>query len=681
MSAIAGPAPNKGDLEKRIFELEAELELLRASGANGEDDLFRTMYESSNVGIARVALDFTILEANRAYCGMLGYSEEELIGKTLQEITAPESIPENIEKQKQLRDLKIDSFRMEKEFIRKDGSQAWGLLHASVIKNRQGEAQYFLGSVADITDRKKVEAELRESEFKYRTLFENMEQGVFYQKDTGEMFDANSRALELFGLTRDEFLGRTSMHPEWKVFDEEGNPLKPEDYPSRKTLSTGRAIRDQVVGVYNPRKKQMVWLSVSAIPQCGHDHELPCQVFVTLHDLTALRNMQRRLSQSHKLEAIGTLAGGIAHDFNNLLSVVLGNAELAVSDTPHDSPAAESLLEIQSAGMRARDVVRQLLEFAKPEGKRKQLVDFIGIVQESIRFLRATIPSTVDIQVKILINKAPVMADPSNLYQVMINLCTNAAHAMAGRGGVLGVNVARHESNGEDPDFFALAPGEYVRLSVSDTGIGMDAQTQNKIFDPYFTTRDVGEGAGMGLAVVHGILETHGGRIHVESEPEKGSTFTVVFPLASALPTAPALSGNGYEGGNERILLVDDEASVLRTVNMMLERLGYQVTPYNDALEALKAFKERPEDFDAIVTDMTMPGLTGVLLAEEAIAVKPGVPVVLCTGYSENIDEETAKDQGISAFIMKPVVRREMARVIRFALDGAGSSGRAVKSG
>ena len=681
MNEVASRPSTRGDLEKRILELESETALLRARLNHGGDDLFRKMYESSTVGIARVALDFSILEANEAYCRMLGYSEKELIGKTLQEITAPESIPENLQKQRQLRDLEIDSFRMEKEFIRKDGSQAWGLLHAGIIKNAAGEAQYFLGSVVDITNRKRVAAELRESENKYRTLFENMEQGVFYQKNTGEFFDVNSRALELFGLTRDEFLGRTSKHPDWEVFDEEGNPLPPEDHPSTKVFQSGRAVRDQVVGVYNPLKKQVVWLSVSVVPQRFNDQALPSQVFVTLHDLTALKNMQKRLAQTHKLEAIGTLAGGIAHDFNNLLSVILGNAELAISDASPDASIAESLLEIQSAGMRARDVVRQLLEFARPESKKRQQVDFINIAQESIRFLRATIPSTVDIQVKILINQAPLMANPSGLYQLMINLCTNASHAMADHGGVMRVSVDRYENNGSDSRFLGLPQGEYVRLSISDTGVGMDAQTQSKIFDPYFTTREVGSGSGLGLAVVHGIVETHGGRIHVESEPGKGSTFIVVLPLTLAAPISPMLSKNERQGGNERVLLVDDEASVLRTVSMMLERLGYRVTPCSDGLKALNRFRDRPEDFDAIVTDMTMPGLTGAALAREAISIKPGVPVVLCTGYSEKMDAEAAEALGAKAFIMKPVVRREMARVMRFALDEAGSPGLAVKPG
>jgi CheY-like chemotaxis protein len=343
---------------------------------------------------------------------------------------------------------------------------------------------------------------------------------------------------------------------------------------------------------------------------------------------------------------------------------------MAMMELSSNNPIQHNLRSIYKAGERARDLVKQILTFARKREEEKAPIKISTIVKEVIRFLRSTIPSTIDIQHDFRTEKDIVLADPTQMNQIVMNLCTNAAHAMREKGGVLEVGLFR-EYIGPDEikRFIGLGPGHYVRLTVTDSGPGIPFDIIDKIFEPYFTTKDPGEGTGMGLAVVHGIVQNYGGDIAVESKPGKGTTFHVLLPCIEA--EAPLARETKIElpKGKEHILLIDDEKVIVDIIQSMLENLGYKITARTSSIEALEAFRNKPEKYDLVITDMTMPNMTGKDLAKELMAIRSDIPIILCTGFSEQIDEIRAKGMGIRAFIMKPVIARDIANTIREVLD------------
>jgi len=381
-------------------------------------------------------------------------------------------------------------------------------------------------------------------------------------------------------------------------------------------------------------------------------------------------DLEENLRQSQKMEAIGTLAGGIAHDFNNILAAIIGYSEVAMDDIPESSPARQSIQEILNAGIRAKELIRHILTFSRKSEQNYAPVQVHLIVKEALKLLRASIPSSIDIRQDIDCQCGTIIANPTELHQIIINLCTNAAQEMENKDGVLSVSLEQldlpSDNLQKDP---TLTPGPYVKLSVSDTGHGIDPDNIDRIFDPYFTTKEVGKGSGMGLAVVHGIVKRHNGMITIESKPAEGTTFNVFFPKAGEVEQQTIKEIDILPTGNERILLVDDDESVVNAIKQLLEGLGYQVTPKNCGRETLELFSAQPNAFDLIITDQTMPEMTGEQLAKELIDLKPEVLIILCTGYSSVIDDKKAKTIGIREFIMKPVDKKELAITIRKVLD------------
>jgi len=369
------------------------------------------------------------------------------------------------------------------------------------------------------------------------------------------------------------------------------------------------------------------------------------------------------------MESVGTLAGGIAHDFNNILGIILGNAELAMDDVPEWNPAKFNLKEIRTASLRAKDVVRQLLSFARKTRLEKKPTNIVSIVKESLKLLRSSIPTSIEIHRNISADIDTILADPTQINQVLINLCTNANHAMPD-GGIIDVILKSVELNenvtAQYPD---LNPGRYVSLTVSDTGHGIPKEDMDRIFDPYYTTKDVGKGTGMGLAVVHSIVKEHNGIITVKSEPGKGTTFTIFFP---AVDKEAVVESEPYEKlpmGNEKILFIDDEESIVNIARQMLERLGYEVDAKMSSIEALELFRFKPDQFDLVITDLTMPKMTGDKLVREILTIRPDIPVILCTGFSEKIDEKKATALGATDYIEKPVNQHDLAFKVREVLD------------
>ncbi len=381
--------------------------------------------------------------------------------------------------------------------------------------------------------------------------------------------------------------------------------------------------------------------------------------------LDRLQESEARLRQAHKLEAVGTLAGGIAHDFNNILSIIIGNTDLALLKAPEDSPIHHNLKSIETASFRAKAVVKQLLSFSRTSAAAREPVRLDALVVESVNLLRASLPAAIDIKTEIDDGVSPIEADPTQIHQILINLCTNAAQAMEAGGGALTVGLRETAA----PDKSGK-PARLVHLSVADTGHGMDGDIQERVFDPYFTTKEVGKGTGLGLAVVHGIVANHGGEVHIDSKTGEGTRVTASFPALEARPAPPPAAPPAVHGGGERILFVDDEPGLAAMSRGLMEHLGYKVAADTDPLAALARFQADPHAFDLVITDLTMPGMTGDRLAGEIRAIRRDIPMVLCSGYADRVTPPLSGSAGGWVPLEKPFDQRDLASAIRQALNG-----------
>jgi nitrogen-specific signal transduction histidine kinase/ActR/RegA family two-component response regulator len=389
-------------------------------------------------------------------------------------------------------------------------------------------------------------------------------------------------------------------------------------------------------------------------------------------DITDLQSLERQLQHAQKMEAIGTLAGGIAHDFNNILSPILGYVEMMMTKLPTENPLQRDLQQVYTSANRAKELVKQILTFSRQSESEVHPLNVLPVIKEALKLLRASIPSNIEIKEKIPSDCPPILADPTRIHQILMNLCTNAYQAMLETGGVLGVSLTSAEIGSLNLfNKYELNPGLHVILEVSDSGPGIPKDITEKIFDPYFTTKGKGEGTGLGLAVVHGIVKNYKGAITVYSEPGGGSVFRVYLPAITMDPTAKPLATKALPlpVGTERILLVDDEKSIVEMEAELLRGLGYKVTEFTNSETALETFRINPNDFDLICTDMTMPKITGDLLTNEILRIRPKIPVILCTGFSELISEKTAVELGVKKYLTKPVSMKTFANSVRQVLD------------
>jgi PAS domain S-box-containing protein len=378
------------------------------------------------------------------------------------------------------------------------------------------------------------------------------------------------------------------------------------------------------------------------------------------------KKVEAQLRQAQKMEALGTLTGGIAHDFNNILAAIIGFAEMVVEDLPQDGQEVRRLKNVLKAAMRGRDLIRQMLTFSRKTEIEKKPLKLSSIMKETLKLLRASIPTTIKIEGHIQEESGLILADPTQIQQVLMNLTTNAAYAMRDKGGTLSLELsACRPAEGEIPD---APPGRYMKLTVQDTGIGMKPDIVDKIFDPFFTTKQREEGTGLGLSVVHGIVHQCEGHITVESEPGTGTTFTVYFPAIQEEPEEHVQAETAIPGGRERILFVDDEEMLVEMSQGLLEKVGYEVVTTTSSIEALSLIRNDPSKFDIVITDQTMPDMTGITLAQEILGLRPDIPIILCTGHSESVSSERARNIGIREFLMKPLTKRELAGAIGRAL-------------
>ena len=384
-----------------------------------------------------------------------------------------------------------------------------------------------------------------------------------------------------------------------------------------------------------------------------------------------LARSEKQLQQVDKLQAIGTLAGGIAHDFNNILFPIIGYTQMVIEDVSEDSQIRKNLEEVLSATNRAKDLVTQILAFSRQSSQEYRPLRIQPLIKEALKLLRASIPSTIEIAHHIDSACGATLGDPTQIHQVIMNLCTNAFHAMQETGGKLEINLKEVDIDADDLlAKIGMKPERYLQLEVIDTGHGMKPAVLERIFEPYFSTKEQGKGTGLGLSVTHGIVKSHGGDIRVSSKPGKGTTFQVYLPLIkySAVEIENVISETAAIG-SECVLLVDDEAQIVKLEQQALQRLGYQVTSRTSSLEALETFRKKPEKFDLVITDMTMPHMTGMELAPELMRIRPDIPIILCSGFSEMINEEKVKAIGIREYVLKPVAMSVLAKKIRKVLD------------
>ncbi len=514
----------------------------------------------------------------------------------------------------------------------------------------------FISLLVDIEERYKAE----ETRRRLVTAIEQARESIVITDNRGVIEYVNPAFTDVTGYGRDEVIGLTPRIIRSGEHDTDFYRTIWE------TITAGRVWQGRIV---NRRKDGTLFTEAATISPVRNTIGKITHFVAVKRDITHEVELEAQLRQAQKMEAIGTLAGGIAHDFNNILGAILGFTDMALLHCDPGSPLHENLLHIRKGGKRAADLVQQILTFSRMTTAEKEPVPVVPLVRESLKLLRASLPATIEIEQELDAAGMNVLANPVKIQQVVMNLCTNAFHAMREQGGLLTVHLGTVPA-AECRRMLTSVRGDCVRLTVSDTGTGIDADTMERIFDPFFTTKGPGEGTGLGLSVVHGIVRDLGGTITVSSEPGEGTTFTVILP-AVRKDLSPVLANlnEPLPGGTEHILIVDDEKDILETCKMMLQHLGYAVTLCGRPLEAVALVREQHELYDLVITDQTMPKMTGTELIGEMLSIRPGLPIILCTGYSDKVNEEVARRAGARRLLMKPVELRKLARAIREVLD------------
>lgn len=522
--------------------------------------------------------------------------------------------------------------------------------------------------LADMTwetvSRKRAEEEIIRREIFLNTIIENIPNMIFVKKAADLKFVRINKAGEMLtGFSKEELIHKT----DYDVF-----PKNEADFftgKDREALRKGELL-DIPEETIQTQKNGTRILHTKKIPLFDQNGQ-PEYLLGISEDITERKQLEEQLRQIQKMEALGTISGGIAHDFNNILSGIFAYSQLAEMHIENSVKAKGHIDQIIKCAKRAAEMTRQILTYSRKKEQEKQLLDISIPVKEALQLMHSSLPSTIEIKESILAG-ATILADPTQIHQVIMNLCTNAYHAMRDTGGILSVELNRIEipDRNRVPGF-NIVPGKYLMLEVNDTGQGMDEKTLGKIFDPYFTTKEIGEGTGLGLSLVYGIVKELGGYIKVNSNLGKGSTFRLFFPTANIKETAEnqEIHTRTLTKGIERVMLVDDEETILRPTQEILKACGYQVSIFSNGAQALDEFKKNPYQFDIIITDMTMPKMTGDRLAKELISIRPDIPVIMCTGFSERIDKEKSEAIGIKGFLMKPVEMSDLENIMRKVLS------------
>ena len=604
-----------------------------------------------------------LLTANKAFYGMTGTTPETALGHHVEPLVHPqgEVVPCPVcQAQNELRDTRII---MEPEHPDNPTGRPIEIT-VTIVRDDQGQPLSILMRLHDLTAQRKIEGDIRRAKREWEKTFDAMSDIVTIQDTDMRIIRANRAAHLFFQVQPGELTGKLC----YEIFTGRTEPCP--GCPLLDSLHDS-GHHAAIMKHENLGKTFHISSSIIAVDK-NHNEDVQYLIHVA-RDITDQKKMEEELFQSHKMEAIGTLAGGIAHDFNNILSAIIGFTELARLGLDPDSHPAADLAMVLQASKRATGLVSQILAFSRKGNQRREALQPHLIVKEALKLIRASLPTTIEIREDIDPESGAILANPTSIHQIIINLCTNALQAMEDETGILKVTLTRRTLNTDELlGHPGIAPGPFLELSVSDTGCGMDQETQKRIFEPYFTTKEVGKGSGLGLAVVLGIVQDYGGMIRVESQPGQGATFHVYFP-AILEESGKAESTEGAQplpGGTEKILTVDDESAIVSLHKAALSRLGYEVTTMTNSQEALSAFKKNPDAFDLLITDQTMPFLSGAKLAREVMAIRPDLPIILCTGYSTVLSEEQALAIGIKKYLFKPVDYRDLARQVRTILDG-----------
>lgn len=601
-----------------------------------------------------------IIDANEAFLKLYGYTRKESTQLKVPDISAePEQTASTIQKTARAGHMRI----RKRHHRKKDGTEIIVDIAAATFMLQ--DRTIIFARIKDITELVNSGKKLIELEKRYRIAFTTSPDAININKMDGTYVDINEGFTKLTGYTREDAIGKSSI--DMNIWAD------PED---RRTLMQGLLRSRHVENLEADFRMKdgsikTALMSANILLLNGEPH-----ILSITRDITARKKaeeektrLETQLRQIYKMEAIGTMAGGIAHDFNNILTIILGNADLARFVLQDNKPAKQYIEKIVEASGRAKEMVRQILAFSRQAKQDLIPVKPHMVFGETLKLLRSTIPSSVDIQQDLDRQCPTIKADPTQLHQVLMNLCTNAAHSMDDKG-TLTISLREVKLNSSDARRRGnIQPGSYAMLTVTDSGKGMSPEVVERIFDPFFTTKKVGEGTGMGLSVVHGIVQNHGGAISVESRPGQGTTFMVYFPAIKEAPAVIKDIDAPKHLGDERILFVDDEEDLASLVAEMLRLHGYQVTSMTSGIAALETFTAAPHDFDMVITDQTMPKISGMDLAEALLKVRPDLPIILCTGYSAKISHEAAAKIGIAEYFLKPFNAKELLRSIRKVLD------------
>jgi PAS domain S-box-containing protein len=590
---------------------------------------------------------------------LLGYADHEIKNdfSEWERLTKPEHVKASFTMLNEVMKGTRERFESEFQMLHKNGHWVDILSRATVIFDEQGKGVRVIGTHVDLTARKESERALQESEKQHRSIIATAMDGFWLTDAQGRLLEVNDTYIRMSGYSEQELLALY-------ISDLEAME-SPEDVKDRieKVIQDGE---DRFESKH--RRKDGTLFDVEVSVQYWRTAGGRLVSFI--RDITEQKIAQEKLQQAQKMESIGNLAGGIAHDFNNILSPIIGVSELLMEDFPTESLEYENTKQIFRAGLRGADLVRQILAFSRQSEHKLIPVHIQQVLKEVLKLSRSSIPTYIEIEQDIQADCGMVLADATQIHQVAMNIITNAYHAVEPTGGKIMVTL--HETSLTPDELLdrSHSANRYARLSVADNGHGMSSDLMDKIFEPYFTTKEQGKGTGLGLAVAYGIIKEHQGAIKVASEEGKGTTFSIYIPLMEAPAEIESVDGPAaIETGDEHILLVDDEEPLANLEKQMLERLGYKVTSRLNSVDALAAFKAHPSSFDLVISDMSMPNMTGDELAKELKKIKPDLPIIICTGFSERINKEKAELSGINDFIMKPIIRAKLAKKVRNVLD------------
>lgn len=651
------------------FALLIEQRMMAQKKIDANQAALESVFRSVPAGIG-MDLDRTITQANAQLCKMTGYSKEELVGEKTRILYTSDKEYEHVGTQKYQQIEKDGTGSIETQWRCKNGDIIDILLStAPVNPNRLSDGLTF--SAFDITDRKKAEIKLNDSEKRYRMIVESSGDGILTVSTDFKLTSMNRAIETIVNQTRQEWIGKNYLAL-----------ICPEDKDTAKRLfqkvaDTGDVVtRELKVQTKDP---EICRICEFKLHPKFDDHHGISGIIVFAKDITEYKKSQENLErtafllrQAQKMEAIGTLAGGIAHDFNNILCGILGYAQLTEINLDDAEKARENAKQITKAAERASGLVEQILTFSRQTTLERKPLKISLALKEALILIRASIPSTIEIK-KGKFSSASVLADPTQIHQIIMNLCTNAYQAMSDNGGLLTVNLDEVElSETSIVENFDVLPGRYLKLAVSDTGSGIDKQTMEKIFDPYFTTKGPGKGTGLGLSLVQALAKEHNGFIEVYSEPGKGSCFYVYLPVfKESFPLKAPIKDKKIScfRGTENIMIVDDEQTIRSIFEELFRYYGYQVVSYQDGISAFEAFEANPNWPDLVITDLTMPKMTGDKLAAKILALRPDLPIILCTGYNQQFSSEKAAELGIKKFIYKPIDSENIIKMVRHQLD------------